>query len=85
MGFWVNGPGARRGRRVLFSLDEFEAWCLACRLKRLTPDGLRFVAAAITAAEIEAVRSARAPDSRPSPTELESPGAAASPDEWPSR
>lgn len=85
MGFWVNGPGARRGRRVLFALDEFLAWTLACRLKRLSPDGLRFVAAAITACEIEAVRSARALDSSPSPTAPVLRAVTAAPDDSPSR
>lgn len=59
--FWPDSLLTRRGRRIIFKLSEFEAWCLTLRLRRLDADGLRFVAAAITAAELEMVRGGAAP------------------------
>lgn len=83
MGDWDRR--ARRGRRILFRYDEFTAWTLACRLRRLPPDALRFVAAAITACEIEVARSATGPDSDLLQAAPVARGATGAPGGWPSR
>ena len=66
MGLWVNGPGARRGRRVMFALDEFMAWDLALRIRRLPPEYLDQVASFVAACEIaRMIDTCEAPDAVP--------------------